>query len=235
MAGSGDRPADPGLGTKSQVLLTTAAGCVNAIGFLTLGGVFTSVMTANSALLGLALGNGDPAMAKLAGVAIVAYLAGAVLGGSAAARSGRGVRSGMRGALAVECVVLSAVWAFWLVVDGRPQAVEKAVLLAASCLAMGCQSGGVRVASGGALTTAYMTGAMTGVVTDFVTRRRFDRHVALIVLLLPVGAAIGGLTVRWARLAAPAVPVLLVAAALAVVMYGGRSAARRHHGAEHSD
>ncbi len=40
------------------LLLTLAAGCVDAISYLGLGHVFTAMMTGNTVLLGLALGQG---------------------------------------------------------------------------------------------------------------------------------------------------------------------------------
>lgn len=213
----------PGLETRAQMLLTVASGCVNAVGYLTLGGVFTSVMTANSALLGLALGSGSLAVVRLAALAIAAYLGGVALGSKAAVGFGSRRGLGVRGALAGECAVLWSVWAYWLAVAGEPGHVEQAVLLAASSLAMGCQSGGVRVSAGGAVTTAYMTGAMTGVVAEAVAHKRFKKHVALIVVLLPAGAALGGLAVRFARLAAPALPALLVSAAIFLVARSSRA------------
>lgn len=211
----------PALDRTAQYLLTAAAGCVNAVGFLVLGGVFTSVMTANLALLGLGIGGGHPGTARLAALAIVAYVVGVVVGSKAAA-VGLGRRrhrtGGVRAALLAECVLLWGVWIFWLGVGGEPGAAQRAALLAASSLAMGCQNGGVRVVTGGAETTAYMTGAITGLVAQAVQRGTFDRHVGLIVALIPVGAALGGLAVRWARLGAPAISAALVTAALLAVV-----------------
>ncbi|MFE9809940.1 YoaK family protein [Streptomyces sp. NPDC005548] len=210
----------PALDRTAQYLLTAAAGCVNAVGFLVLGGVFTSVMTANLALLGLGLGGGHPGTARLAALAIVAYVVGVLVGSRAAVGFGRRRHriGGVRAALMAECVLLWGVWIFWLGVGGEPGAAQRAALLAASSLAMGCQNGGVRVLTGGAETTAYMTGAITGLVAEAVQRRTFDRHVALIVALIPVGAALGGLAVRWARLGAPAISAVLVTAALMAVV-----------------
>lgn len=209
----------PGLDRTAQYLLTAAAGCVNAVGFLVLGGVFTSVMTANLALLGLGLGGGHPGTVRLAALAIVAYVIGVVLGSKAAVGFGRRPHraGGVRAALLAECVLLWGVWIFWLSVGGEPGAAQRATLLAASSLAMGCQNGGVRIVTGGAETTAYMTGALTGLVAETVRARTFDRHVALTVVLIPVGAALGGFAVHWARLGAPAMAAALVTAAALVV------------------
>ncbi|MEW2164858.1 YoaK family protein [Streptomyces sp. NPDC007084] len=219
----------PALDRTAQYLLTAAAGCVNAVGFLVLGGVFTSVMTANLALLGLGLGGGHPGTARLAALTIVAYVTGVVLGGRAAAGIGREPRrtGGLRAALVAECALLWAVWVFWVSVGGEPGAAQRATLLAASSLAMGCQNGGVRVVTGGAETTAYMTGALTGLVAEGVRTRRLDRHIALTVVLIPVGAALGGFAVRWARLAAPALAAVLVTLALLAVV---RAVPRRKRG-----
>jgi uncharacterized membrane protein YoaK (UPF0700 family) len=49
------------------VVLIVASGSVDAVGFLRLGGVFTSVMTANMVLLGVSAGTRDtPALPSAA-------------------------------------------------------------------------------------------------------------------------------------------------------------------------
>ena len=64
------------------VLLRFVTGAVDAIGFTRLGGVVTSVMTANMVLLGVSAGKGDVSLAIHTGVAFTAF----VLGGLAGAR-----------------------------------------------------------------------------------------------------------------------------------------------------
>ncbi|MGW1542182.1 YoaK family protein [Streptomyces sp. NPDC002309] len=213
-----DPAPGPGLDLTGQALLTMTAGCVNAVGYLALGGVFVSVMTANLALLGLAGGVGAPAVARLAAVAILAYWAGAAVGSRVALGSLRRHPVGLKGALAVETLVLWAVSVAWIVADARPGSVQQAVLLAAGAAAMGCQGGGVRVATSGTASTSYLTGAMTGVIAELVRNRRFDGKVALVIVCMPVGAALGGVAVRWARLAAPGIAALLATAALLLVV-----------------
>ncbi|MEV7990968.1 YoaK family protein [Streptomyces sp. NPDC086077] len=218
------------LDLTGQVLLTTTAGCVNTVGYLALGGVFTSVMTANLALLGLASGVGDPSVARLAALAILAYWAGTAVGSKVAVSSfrRRPDAMGLKGALAVETLVLWSVSVTWMIVDGEPGSVQRAVLLAASALAMGCQGGGVRVATRGAASTSYLTGAMTSVIAELVQNRRFDRNVALIIVCMPVGAALGGMAIRWARLTAPGIAALLATVALLLVARrSGRRSSRR--------
>src|SRR5579875_2929177 len=61
------------------VLLAFASGATDAFGFLRLGGTFTSVMTGNMVLVGLAAARSDGALVVRALVAICGYLAGAFL------------------------------------------------------------------------------------------------------------------------------------------------------------
>ncbi|MFD8418720.1 YoaK family protein [Streptomyces sp. NPDC059466] len=214
----------PGHPRAAQFLLTLASGAVNAVGFLALGGVFTSVMTANSALLGLALGNGHLSLANLAALAIAAYLVGAAAGSWITAATGPAPLTGVAGALLVESALLWALFVSWLVLDGAPGTTPRAVLLALGALSMGCQSGSVRVVAGSSVTTAYITGALTGLVAQATVEGKLQRHNALVILLLPVGAAVGGAAVRWAPLLAPAIPAVLVTAALSVTVVRRRSA-----------
>ncbi|MGW3159564.1 DUF1275 family protein [Streptomyces sp. NPDC001089] len=214
----------PGHARTAQFLLTLASGAVNAVSFLALGGVFTSVMTANSALLGLALGNGHLSLANLAALAIAAYLVGAVAGSWLTAATGPAPLTGVTGALLAESALLWALFAAWLFLDGAPGTTARASLLAMGAGAMGCQSGSVRVVAGSSVTTAYITGALTGLVAQATVERKLQRHNGLVILSLPVGAAAGGAAVRWAPLVAPGVPAVLVTAALAVTAIRRRPA-----------
>lgn len=74
------------------------------------------------------------------------------------------------------------------------------------------------------MTTAYITGALTGLVAQATVERKLQGHNALVILLLPVGAAVGGAAVRWAHLLAPAIPAGLVTAALLVTVVRRRPA-----------
>ncbi|MFF4283653.1 YoaK family protein [Streptomyces kronopolitis] len=204
--------------------MTLASGTVNAISFLALGGVFTSVMTANTALLGLALGNGHLSLANLAALTIAAYLVGAAAGSWITAAAGHILLTGVGGALLAESVLLWSVFTSWLLLDSAPGTTARSILLAASAVSMGCQSGSVRVVAGSSVTTAYITGALTGLVAQATVERNLHRHNTLIILMLPVGAAIGGAAVRWIHLLAPAIPALLVTAALLVTVIRRQSA-----------
>jgi uncharacterized membrane protein YoaK (UPF0700 family) len=62
------------------VLLALNSGAIDAVGLVTLGGAFTSVMTGNMVLLGIATGSGNGGLALRAGVALVCFVAGAFFG-----------------------------------------------------------------------------------------------------------------------------------------------------------
>ncbi|MGW0295213.1 DUF1275 family protein [Streptomyces anthocyanicus] len=124
----GNRRRDPPPGSRQRAdtwaarLLTFSAGAVNAWGFLALGGVFTSVVTANSALTGVGLGGADPRLGALAAVAVLCYVLGAAGAGWAAGHAQRGGRLRPADFLLLELVLLWAVVAWWLAAGGDRRA-----------------------------------------------------------------------------------------------------------------
>ncbi|MFF8782391.1 YoaK family protein [Streptomyces sp. NPDC015140] len=194
-------------------MLTFSAGAVNAWGFLSLGGVFTSVVTANSALIGIGLGSADPTLGGLAAVAVLCYVLGAAGAALAARHPQRGGRPHRAGFLLLELLLLWAVVGWWLAVDADPSGGERTAMLGTVAAAMGCQNAGVRLAMGGQMPTAYLTGLLTGAVTDAVTDRRVQWRVLGTTTLLILGAAAASLLERLLPGAAPLLPALLVTAA----------------------
>lgn len=69
--------------------LTFAAGLIDALSFLALGGVFSSFMSGNTVLLGLRIGLGDFPLALNSMVAILGYIAGVALGTNIGYQSSR--------------------------------------------------------------------------------------------------------------------------------------------------
>ncbi|MFE9703162.1 DUF1275 family protein [Streptomyces sp. NPDC005930] len=198
-------------------LLTFSAGAVNAWGFLSLGGVFTSVVTANSALIGVGLGGGDRALGGLAAVAVVCYVLGAAGAAWTAGRARPDGRSRPADFMLLELLLLWAAVGWWLAVDGDPSGGGRTVMLGTVAAAMGCQNAGVRVSMGGHAPTAYLTGLLTGAVSDAVTDRRIPWNVLATMVLLILGAAAVTLVERLLPAAAPLLPALLVTAAWLVV------------------
>ena len=62
------------------LLLTCAAGAVDAISYLGLGHVFTAMMTGNTVLLGLAVGQGHLGAAVRSVVALIGFSLGVIVG-----------------------------------------------------------------------------------------------------------------------------------------------------------
>ena len=69
------------------LVLTGAAGIVDAISYLELGRVFTAMMTGNTVLLALAIGQGEIMAALRSTLALAAFSAGALVGAVLQARS----------------------------------------------------------------------------------------------------------------------------------------------------
>ncbi|MGZ3113572.1 DUF1275 family protein [Streptomyces sp. H62] len=211
--GTGRSGAGPGREVWAARLLTFSAGAVNALGFLALGGVFTSVVTANSALVGIGVGHADAAPAVLAGLAVLGYVLGAASGGWAAARVRRARRAAAADFLLLELLLLWAVAAWWLRLDGHPGGWVRTTLLVLLSAAMGCQNAGVLVALGARAPTAYLTGLLTHAVTDAVTEGRLRWRAPATVGLLVAGAAGLALLERWLHGVAAVAPAALVTGA----------------------
>src|ERR1700738_2385981 len=64
----------------AAMFLAAASGATNAIGYLALGNVFTSAMTGNLALLGIALAHRDGERVGRVMVSLICYMAGAAIG-----------------------------------------------------------------------------------------------------------------------------------------------------------
>jgi len=137
------------------LLLTGAAGYVDAVSYLTLGRVFTANMTGNTVLLGLSVVLGDADGAGRALLALVGFLVGGV-GGAWIAYRGPNEEGWPRGvtiALIVECVLLAAL------ANDRSAILEVRVVLAA--VAMGIQSAAARRLDVLGITTTFVTGTLT--------------------------------------------------------------------------
>ncbi|MBI0301145.1 DUF1275 domain-containing protein [Streptomyces sp. PRKS01-29] len=195
-------------GAVAAVALTVATGAMDAISFLALGGVFTSVMTANLSLLGMSAASPDATLARDSAVAMAGYVGGALLSG----RIVRGSRPALRArcALAVELLALGGLWGAWAGADGHPAGGRQLGLLAVAACAMGGQSGLVRAVGPPGFSTTYLTGTLTGVLVDAVRSGTVRRLSIALLGGLVVGAAAGGLLVTHAALAAPALPAGLV-------------------------
>src|ERR1700683_2413610 len=124
------------------VLLEITSGAVNAVSFLALGKVFSSVITGNLVLLGVAATTHSSVEAIHAGVALAGYAAGVLIGAPLAAprshQAGTWPAS-VTATLAAELVVLAGFSVGWELSDGSPHRGAQLVLLIGAAAGMGLQ------------------------------------------------------------------------------------------------
>jgi uncharacterized membrane protein YoaK (UPF0700 family) len=211
------------------VALAVVSGATDAIGLLALGGAFTSVMTGNMVLLGVAASSADGHLAASSGLAILAFCAGAALGARLAGVPVAGDPVWPRQvtvALGVESVLFAAYAAGWWISGGSPGRGLALALLLCTAVGLGIQSSTVQRFGVSGMSTTYLTGTLTTVVIRLATGRgvREVWHSVEILLGLIAGAAAGALLVLHLPLVAP---VLQLGALGAVVLAGGLVAQRR--------
>ncbi len=199
------------------------AGSMDAISFSRLGNVFTSVMTGNLVIFGLAIGRMDRALAGHVAVAVVTFAAGVLVGSRLAGPAPKGLegwRSGVTRAVLAELVALAGFAVAWEFVIGSPGsgAVPFAAISTAA-IAMGIQSGAIRAVGDPGLSTTYLTGTLTGAMGMLATDRRFPLRPAALLMALLVGAAIEGVLVIFAPQASPFLPLGLVALVVSVASW----------------
>src|SRR6478752_2183302 len=123
-------------------LLAIGAGSMDAFGFFALNGALPSAMTGNTALLGLALGQGHPAAAAPPLAAGAGFVLGAALA-SALLHLGLDKLSARRTVawlLAVEACVLPGFLLAWQFADRPAAGLSLYVLILLGAVGMGIQS-----------------------------------------------------------------------------------------------
>ena len=107
--------------------------------------------------------------------------------------------------LAVEFCVLAGFSVGWELTGGSPGSTAELLLIAALSVAMGIQSAAVRELGG--MSTTYLTGTLTAVISELATRDRkpgLARSVGVIAAIVS-GAVAGGLVAEHAPAWLPAV------------------------------
>jgi uncharacterized membrane protein YoaK (UPF0700 family) len=196
------------------LLLSLAAGCVDAIAFID-AGVFPANMTGNSVVLAIAISHGGGA--ALAGIAFGGFCAGAAMGSwlVAAPRPGWSSRISMALALGAALVLASA--GVIALSGGR----FLPGLVAATSAAMGLQSAAVQQVGVSGVSTVFVTGTLTTGISRLVRKIRgpmSDLPPARETPWLPLltwaayfgGAVLGGLNHRLSGGVAIALPGLLL-------------------------
>ncbi|HLI39661.1 MAG TPA: YoaK family protein [Streptosporangiaceae bacterium] len=227
------RPAPvlpPGAMTTVAVLLTAGSAATDVASFSRLGGVFASVMTSNIVFLGLAAARTSATLAVHAAVSFLGYVLGVAAGSRlTGAGRGRGRRDGhgtahwparITVALLIEIGLFIAFTAGWVLTGARPAGEAQLVILGVATAAMGVQSATVLGIGLAGVSTTYMTGTLTTLVTAMATpdsRERAGRHRLMALFALAAGAGLGGVLLAYD---AATVPVIPLAALLGVLVTG---------------
>ena len=253
-----DRPQQ-GILTLTAIALTFASGATDVASYTRLGNVFTSVMTGNIVLLGLAVARHSLTLASHTLVSIAGYITGVAGGtwiahgfrvagaaadpgaaGSGAAGSGsagaaakggawviggaaadEGRASGLPGhvgwALLAELILLCGLTVGWEIDGASPAGWAQFCLLAVAATAMGVQSSTVKYMGLSEVSTTYLTGTLTGLVSSMVSPKQATQYRARrfgVLIGLATGAALSGLLIATAADAAPALPLAALATCL---------------------
>ena len=190
---------------------------MDAASYLALGRVFTANMTGNTVLFGLALVQGDVNAVGRVALALVGFVVGGALGAWIAYLGPReeGWPRGVTIALIVECVFLAAL------ANDRSEILGMRVMFAS--LAMGIQTAAARRLDVLGVTTTFVTGTLTSLVS-LIARHGVlasasghgKRLLAAVWGVYVVGAMAAGTAVKLAPDLAWLIPVLLVATVVAI-------------------
>src|SRR5690349_12499768 len=127
----------------AAVALATASGATDAIGYLSLGHVFTSAMTGNLVLLGISLGHRDGVRVGRVLISLMCFMVGVACGSRIARTPEHDDPTwppAVTRALVIEAPIFIAYAACWWAVGARPGFAIKVVLLGLGALALGIQS-----------------------------------------------------------------------------------------------
>ena len=235
--------------TVIAIALTFASGAADVASFTRLGAVFTSVMTGNIVLWGLAVARGSLTLASHTAVSIAGYIAGVAGGawiahGVKAAPEVKGTVSASASAddegalpgsvlwvLLAQLTLLAGFTVGWEVTGASPAGWAQFGLLATLAAAMGLQSSAVNNMGLTEVSTTYLTGTLTGLVSSLASPgqdtphglRRFGVLIGLV-----AGASLCGLLVATAADGVPALPLAaLVTTIAAATRLGWRPPPRR--------
>ncbi|HXZ03067.1 MAG TPA: YoaK family protein [Stellaceae bacterium] len=204
------------------MLLAFASATTDVLSFLALSDVFTSGMTGNTALLGMAVGQGRALAASRSLAALLGFVLGVVAG--TLARSPGDHPRKLAAVLAVEALCLGLFAGLWHGFDRPAGAGIVYALIFLSALGMGVQIIAARQVNLPGIPTIVFTSTIANVVmlaTDAVVRRRAMPVDALrqsavfavylagavlagwlasralgILVLLPLGAVLGALALQ---------------------------------------
>jgi uncharacterized membrane protein YoaK (UPF0700 family) len=210
------RPSLPRL----LLVLTAAAGLVDAVSYLALGHVFVANMTGNVVFLGFSIGgaSGLSTLASLA--AITAFLAGALAGGRLGSSFGDARAQALAAGMGIQLLLVAAA-AIVAAVAGVHGSASRYPLIVLLAGAMGIQTAIARRLGVRDLPTTVLTQTLAGLASELrlgsIRSDPLVRRRLLAVAAMLLGALVGALLVlkvkSWTALAAAAVLMAGVAGA----------------------
>jgi uncharacterized membrane protein YoaK (UPF0700 family) len=198
-------PADPL--PLVLVSLTLTTGLLDAVSYLGLGHVFTANMTGNVVLLGFALAGATGLSITASVVALVAFLAGAVMGGRIVAAMASGPRHRwLLTVAAIETVLIAAAAGAASGLHLEASVAARVPVIALTAVAMGLRNATVRRLAVPDLTATVLTLTLTGLAADSSlaggNNPRVPRRVGAVVAML-IGAIVGAALVLHHGLVIP--------------------------------
>ena len=149
------------------LVLTWAAGNIDAISYFGLGHVFTAMMTGNTVLLGLALAQGEVLAALRSILALVGFSVGVFVGALIVERESQPQDwpAVVTNAIGLEAVILAIFAGTSFLTSGAGVTYFLIFLFAT---AMGIQSAAVRRLGVPGIATTYITGTLTSLMVDLL-------------------------------------------------------------------
>jgi uncharacterized membrane protein YoaK (UPF0700 family) len=213
--------------------MTVVTGLVDAVSFLSLGHVFTANMTGNVVFLAFAMAHVSGLSIARSLTALLAFLAGAVLGGRIMMRAN--ADSQIRFAALAFLLEVGFLFAASLCAIGyRGEVLEHSfqpfALIALTALAMGTRTAAVRKLAIPDLTTTVLTLTITGIAADSSlvngNNPRLARRLAAVAAMF-LGAALGAVAIHYSISAALGLATAISAAASAVLFCSGPTPDKR--------
>jgi uncharacterized membrane protein YoaK (UPF0700 family) len=189
------------------LLMTVVTGLVDAVSFLSLGHVFTANMTGNIVFLAFATAHVSGLSIARSLTALLAFLAGAILGGRVMARASADsqIRFAAQAFFLEGIFLLAASFCSIGYRGDLEHSFQPFALIALTALAMGTRNAAVRKLAIPDLTTTVLTLTITGIGADSSLANgnnpRLAMRVASVATMF-VGAALGAVVIHYSISAA---------------------------------
>jgi uncharacterized membrane protein YoaK (UPF0700 family) len=209
------------------MVLTFSTGLIDAVSFISLGRVFTANMTGNIVLLGFAVGGATGLSAARSGASLLAFIAGALVGGVINVRHSDWTPSRLlKRAIVIEAGLLLTATILAASAGNKTEISPSLTygLIVLMALAMGVRNAVVRKLAVPDLTTTVLTLTVTGIASDSSlaggANPRWKTRVSAVITMF-AGAATGAMLLRHGVFVALGASSLVLFAVLAWIFVMG--------------